>query len=93
MEIPRYFLLWAKADKDDKEKIHPLIYHLIDVGECILALWNYALSQQTRQTFANFLNLDIMETGQLLAFWGSLHDIGKAAPGFQCKHKPAIARL
>jgi len=85
--------LWAKTDQTGGEKIHPLIYHLIDVGECTLALWNHALSEQTRQTFAGFLNLDDEATGRLLAFWSSLHDLGKAAPGFQRKHTPAIYRL
>lgn len=93
MEYLTYFSLWAKTDKEDGEKIHPLIYHLLDVGECALALWNNALSEQTRKTFANFLGLDVEATGRLLAFWASLHDIGKAAPGFQRKYPPAISGL
>jgi CRISPR-associated endonuclease/helicase Cas3 len=93
MEIPKYYSLWAKTDQTGGEEIHPLIYHLIDVGECTLALWNLALSEQTRQTFANYLNLDIETTGRILAFWASLHDFGKAAPGFQRKYLPAISTL
>ncbi len=93
MEPPKYFYLWAKTDQEGSEKIHPLIYHLIDVGECTLALWDYALSEQTRRTFADFLNLDIKATGRILAFWASLHDLGKAGPGFQRKYPPAVSVL
>jgi CRISPR-associated endonuclease/helicase Cas3 len=93
MDIPKHFLLWAKTDQVGGENIHPLIYHLIDVGECTLALWNLALSEQTRKTFASYLNLDIEATGCLLAFWASLHDIGKASPGFQRKYLPRIPLL
>lgn len=93
MEIPKHFLLWAKTDQLGGEKIHPLIYHLLDVGECTLALWNLALSEQTRRMFALYLGLDIETTGRLLAFWGSLHDLGKASPGFQRKHSPWIHLL
>jgi len=93
MEQPSYFSFWAKTDQSGSEKIHPLIYHLIDVGECTLALWKHAFSQQTRQTFTGFLDLEPEATGRLLAFWASLHDLGKAAPGFQRKYLPRIPVL
>ncbi|MFH2102440.1 MAG: CRISPR-associated helicase Cas3' [Chloroflexota bacterium] len=93
MDIPKHFLLWAKTDQIGGENIHPLIYHLIDVGECTLALWNLALSEQTRQTFASYLDLDVEATGRLLTFWASLHDLGKASPGFQRKYSQWIPLL
>lgn len=94
MEKPKSFSLWAKTDEAGGTEItHPLIYHMLDVGECTLALWKLALSEQTRQTFANFLKLNTESTGRLLAFWASLHDIGKAAPGFQRKYMLALPRL
>jgi CRISPR-associated endonuclease/helicase Cas3 len=94
MEKPKYFYLWAKTDKSGgTENTHPLIYHMLDVGTCTLALWNLALSEQTRRTFANFLKLETEAAGRLLAFWASLHDIGKAAPGFQRKYLPVLPSL
>lgn len=94
MDYPKYFHLWAKTDKlGGTEKIHPLIYHMLDAGECALALWNYALSEQTKQIFSRSLNLDIEVTGRQLAFWVSLHDLGKASPGFQRKNLPSIPLL
>ncbi len=93
MDIPKHFLLWAKTDQIGGENIHPLIYHLIDVGECTLALWNLTLSEQTRHTFASCLDLDVEPTGRLLAFWASLHDLGKASPVFQRKYSRWIPLL
>lgn len=92
--IPKYFHLWAKTDRlGGTEKIHPLLYHMLDVGECALALWNRALSEQTKQMFSRALNLDVESTGRLLAFWTALHDLGKAAPGFQRKYSKCIMGL
>lgn len=92
--IPQYFYLWAKTDRvRGTEQIHPLIYHLLDVGECALALWNQALSEHTRQMLSQALNLDVESAGQTLAFWAALHDLGKAAPGFQRKYPKSIPGL
>ena len=93
MTTPVYSSLWAKTNRENNGQTHPLICHLIDVGECILALWKDGLSQQTRITFSDLLGVDIDKTGNLLAFWGSLHDLGKAAPGFQRKYLPIIPIL
>jgi CRISPR-associated endonuclease/helicase Cas3 len=90
---PNYFSLWAKSEKSQDPDIHPLIYHLLDVGECTLALWQSALSTQTRQMFANWLHLDEECAGRQLTFWASLHDLGKASPGFQRKYPSYMPEL
>ena len=91
--IPPYFHLWAKAEKSFDPETHPLLYHLIDVAECALALWEKGLSPQARRSFAQTLALSEPDAGQLLAFWAALHDLGKAAPGFQRKYPPALPNL
>ena len=93
MITPEYFLLWAKTDKEDEGIIHPLIYHLLDVGQSALALWQYAISEQSRIYFSTYLGLDKQSAGVLLGFWAALHDLGKAAPGFQRMHAPRIPVL
>ncbi len=94
MEPPVYFSLWAKTDTTgESHQIHPLLYHMLDVGCCTLTLWNHALSVQSRRMFSIALRVDESAAGNTLAFWASLHDIGKAAPGFQRKFPPAIAIL
>lgn len=83
--------LWAKTNKESA--IHLLIYHLIDVSQAALALWNLSFGESLRVYFADALRLTPTDAAQLLAFWIGLHDIGKACPAFQAKHKPAIVGL
>lgn len=90
---PKYFYLWAKAEKNQTPDVHLLIYHLLDVGACAQTLWNRALSAQTRRTLAGWLGLNEEAAGREIAFWAALHDLGKAAPGFQHKYKQRIPVL
>ncbi len=92
-DMPKYFQLWAKAEKTEDPELHPLIYHMLDVGACALALWNHSLSEKSRQSFAHALHTGVETAGKTIAFWAALHDLGKAAPGFQRKYAPAISTL
>lgn len=85
---PLYQLLWAKTDKA-KTTTHPLICHLIDAAQVTLALWNDVLTEGIRIQIADALGLDVDAAGRLIAFWAGSHDLGKACPAFQRKHKPA----
>jgi len=93
--IPKYFYLWAKADRTDPNQVHRLIYHLIDVGMVAKALWQDALTSQLKSQLALWLGLSVENAGRLLAFWSALHDLGKASPAFQIKIKyaPIIQEL
>jgi len=79
--IPTYQLLWAKTSKD-KTRTHSLIYHLIDVAQVVLALWNQSLPAATRRYFAQAMEMDQTSARQWLAFVAGLHDPGKAWPAF-----------
>lgn len=85
---PLHHLLWAKTGTD--EQTHPLLFHMIDVGYVTLALWQKVLGASFRLETATKFGLTVDETGRLLAFWAALHDLGKASPYFQCKHRPSI---
>jgi CRISPR-associated endonuclease/helicase Cas3 len=82
-----YSFLWAKADKKDSSKVHRLVYHLIDVGQVALVMWNKALDKETKRKFCEWLKCDEETAGRTLAFLISLHDLGKASPTFQLKIK------
>jgi CRISPR-associated endonuclease/helicase Cas3 len=82
IDTATHHLLWAKFDKRTY-KIHRLIYHLIDVRQMVLVIWQQGLNEKLKQEIAGWLQLDIDETGQLIAFWAALHDLGKASPAFQ----------
>ncbi len=90
-KIPAYFSLQAKWEDKQVPDTHPLIYHLIDVAETTLALWESAVSEQTRRLFAGYLGVDLPDAGRLLAFWASLHDLGKASPAFQRRYAARVA--
>lgn len=85
MDTPTHHLLWAKADNKRKDSYdyHLLHYHLIDVGNAALELWNSGLNDILRKQIAEWLRLDINDAGKLIAFWASVHDLGKASPAFQ----------
>lgn len=85
-------ILWAKTTEETLDW-HPLICHMIDTGQVASILWGDCLAPATRQYFASRLGLDESRAGALISFWVSLHDLGKAGPGFQRKHAPAIPAL
>lgn len=72
---------------------HRLIYHLLDSAAVADLLWQRALTPGARAQFAGWLGLPEADCGRLLAYWTSLHDLGKAAPAFQCKHAPTRQAL
>src|SRR5205085_4385549 len=77
-----YRLLWAKAIRGSNQ-IHRLLYHMIDVGQVALVLWERALNKNLKQTLSEWMKLNVDDAGRLNAFWSSLHDLGKASPAFQ----------
>ncbi|MCB0184237.1 MAG: CRISPR-associated endonuclease Cas3'', partial [Caldilineaceae bacterium] len=88
---PKERLLWAKTDSNGNT--HPLICHLIDVGQVALLLWNQVLTDAFRLQIARALDVDVAAAGRLFAFWSACHDLGKASPNFQRKYEPSIATL
>lgn len=81
-----YLYLWGKKEKDEKGgKWHSLMWHLIDTGNVARLIWENHLSNSFKQHLCRIFSLSETETKQLLVFWVSLHDIGKAGPAFQCK--------
>lgn len=86
------FLLWAKTNQEDNNW-HPLIWHLIDSGMVAGILWEKYLSSSFKQEFCNLFKLPDHDATNLLSFWISLHDIGKAGPAFQKKSKNRLSFL
>lgn len=80
-DVPAHRWLWAKADAAGN--VHRLIYHMLDVGYCALALWRYGLNEQLKKRICQWLGLTEEDAGRQIAFWASLHDLGKASPAFQ----------
>lgn len=95
IDMEQHTILWAKTSRSDPSRWHPLLFHMLDAGNVALALWRNYLPFSTRNRFAGWLHIDEDSAGRLLAFWTSLHDIGKASPSFQAKspeRKEALQR-
>jgi CRISPR-associated endonuclease/helicase Cas3 len=88
---PAHMLFWAKTGNNGST--HPLLCHLIDVGQVALALWENVLTDAFRNQIATALNIEPAAAGRLFAFWAACHDIGKASPNFQRKYRPAQPEL
>jgi CRISPR-associated endonuclease/helicase Cas3 len=91
--IPHYFWLWAKVEKRCKPpKIHRLIYHLLDVSQVALVLWQQGLNDAIRHQITAYLGMNEEQAGKLISFWAALHDLGKASPIFQAHpfHSPSL---
>lgn len=82
----QHFQFWAKFAKDDEKNYHPLIWHMLDSAAVAKTLWEDLLSTAFKQSLSDKFKFPIDELGKLLAFWISLHDIGKASPEFQKKN-------
>jgi CRISPR-associated endonuclease/helicase Cas3 len=85
---PIYQIPYAKTNLDNPDEIHLLLYHLLDVGQVALAMWQTVLTGGIRQRLANTLDLNDADCGRFLAFLAALHDLGKAGPGYQKKYAP-----
>jgi CRISPR-associated endonuclease/helicase Cas3 len=87
---------WAKLGKETwPEKYHPVICHLIDVGQVTRQLWDRAVRQHVRGWIKSKLGLaDESAAGSWLGFWAAAHDIGKITPGFQyrCNNRTEALR-
>lgn len=91
---PKPFMyFWAKAEKKDPSKLHRLPYHLLDVGQTALRMWDKAIDAESKRQFCQWLGCDEETAGRTLAFLISLHDVGKASPDFQIKVESAAKEV
>ena len=83
-----YQWLYAKTDRKNPDNIHLLLYHLIDVGQVTLEMWNKVFPVSFRNHIAQQLGVTVEQAGRFIAFIASLHDLGKASPAYQKKYSP-----
>lgn len=87
-----YQWLYAKTNRANRDQIHLLLYHLIDVGVVAHAMWQAVFTVSFRQQIADLLGVSIVEAGRFVAFVTALHDLGKASPAYQNKYAPPWLR-
>lgn len=76
-------LIWAKTDKDETQKFHPLLYHMLDVAAVARVVRRDVLPSRMRERVENAVGGQCQ--AHLIEFLAGAHDIGKACPGFQKK--------
>lgn len=77
-------IFWAKADRDDQTRIHPLECHLADVGACFEAILKQPTIRNRMAASGGLDGLDDSAAARLAVF-AALHDIGKVNVGFQTR--------
>ena len=92
MNEDKFIYLWAKTNREI-ERWHSLLWHLIDSGSVMKELWKRYLSDSFKSDICNAFGLKDKEACNLLSFWVSLHDIGKAGPAFQQKSEKNLEIL
>ena len=77
--------VWGKLSREGESAVHPLACHCLDTGHVMAALWDGCLGDALGGGLSRHLGVDEESARAHLAFWASLHDIGKATPAFQRK--------
>jgi CRISPR-associated endonuclease/helicase Cas3 len=88
--IDSILLPWAKLGNATwPDQYHPLVCHLIDVGQVARRLWDEnVIRPKIRKWLTERFGLaDEFAIGAWLAFWAAAHDIGKLSPCFQSQGK------
>ncbi len=79
---PYTYRHWAKADPENRARIHLLEHHLADVGACFEQLLRQPTIRQRLACSGGRDSLDETTAARLTVF-AALHDIGKVNAGFQ----------
>src|SRR4051812_48382043 len=75
---------WGKTGRDGAW--HSAVHHMADVGCVCEALVAERLPRRLVLRLCEPFGLDAARASRWFGFLSALHDIGKIAPGFQCKN-------
>lgn len=74
--------LWAKSDYEERLAWLPLYQHMADAAGVARILWQDFLPSATQRILADLTDGDIGLAGRFAAWFGAIHDLGKATPAF-----------
>lgn len=75
--------LWAKTERGEGDRYHPLLCHMLDVAAVAALLWDRYVPERFRHRVVAALR--VSDARALILFVAGAHDIGKACPAFQNK--------
>ena len=78
METGRLLSLWGKSDDNNPANYHPLLFHLLDVGNVTRLLW-FVLPAPVKANFARAVGLHEADTERVVVLLAAQHDLGKAS--------------
>jgi CRISPR-associated endonuclease/helicase Cas3 len=84
--------LWGKTGKEPGT-YHPLLFHMLDTAYVAHTIWCEVFNARLRQRMSRDLGLPEDRASAVIALAAGLHDLGKAAPGFQSQRSDLAARL
>jgi CRISPR-associated endonuclease/helicase Cas3 len=82
------YKFWGKTDKDD---IHLLVYHSLDVAATAKVWLEH--NHSVVKLISEKLGVGNNQTINIVSFLAGIHDIGKFSSGFQTKVKAAVDKL
>jgi len=87
--------LWGKTSKGSKnpDDFHPVIFHMLDVGNVARELLREDISPRWSNIFTNTFNVEAITLSYWLPYFVALHDIGKVSAAFQAQNKKQMMRL
>lgn len=89
----RVLRLWGKTAGNNSNDFHPVLFHMLDVGNIARNLLNARASARWRNALARALNADAETLVDWLPYVVALHDIGKISAAFQLLNDAQAARL
>lgn len=72
---------------------YSLLWHSVDTAAAAGAIWDRCLTAGQRRFVAGGLGVEETHAKVLVMFWASMHDLGKATPGFQVQCAASFALL
>ena len=88
LELSHLLNIWGKTDP-----FHPLLFHMVDVGNVGQELFNSVVFQPVKIRLLEAMGCSETQLNSWLGYFFSMHDIGKCHPEFQIKDTKFVKKL
>ena len=88
LDLSHLLNIWGKTDP-----FHPLLFHMVDVGNVGRELFTSAIFQPVKIRLLEAAGCSETQLNSWLGYFLSMHDIGKCHPEFQIKDSKSVKKL